>query len=197
MFSIEQPRRKASDRIACPTIRDADEPLAGSPARSQGRGMGKRLPSLALCVGVSSLCVTCSTSPSAPTVGGCVQIAGCGLHFTPGRPPNLEVNPPIPSQLRVGQSVLITVTLFGDDATGDKHVEWRTSRRVASWVTPDPPCDQDSCATVRALAPTDIALPGEVLVGPNPSVTLTISVCPPNLHGFDCPFRNFDLKIVE
>ena len=124
-----------------------------------------------------------------PALLACVVLAGCKIGSlalpsllpvtSPGEDPQavrdaqLEVNPPIPTLLRVGEAIKIAVTLQGEDANPANRVAWRTSAdRFAGWVVPDQPCEQNTCAILEARGST---------LGPLGSATYDVMLtCPPS-----------------
>ena len=152
-----------------------------------------RLPHLyAAVVALALLTVACD-SPSAPSGG----VSGGSFNIGPGfggpiRFATFRLNPEIPDPLRVGQSVLITLTALGDDATPGHHVFWSSAQHeVATWVVPAAPCEHNACAILKAVAPTTVD-PGS----PTHTVLLSIQICPTELRGF-CPSRGFFRTIVN
>jgi hypothetical protein len=133
-------------------------------------------------------------SPSAPSSSG---ITTGGFDFGTGfggpvRFASFTLTPPLPDLLRVGESVLITLTPLAEDAQPGYEVLWFSAgHEFATWRFPESHCPQNNCAILTPIAPT-----ADDPASPTYMVLLSMQVCPPGQKAF-CPSRGFFRRVVK
>jgi len=105
---------------------------------------------------------------------------------------SFALTPQLPDPLRVGESVLITLTPLGEDAQPGYEVLWLSAgHEFATWRFPETRCPQNNCAILTPVAPTDDDPASHTYM-----VLLSMEVCPPGQKAF-CPLRGFYRRVVK